>query len=65
MNVAKKKEAMSVYFRAVCCHVILAAKIMVLQKAQGLLSNGPQFVHIGVFNRDGKSVSVSAIPVIV
>jgi hypothetical protein len=29
-----------------------------------LLSNGFQFLHIEVFNRDGKLVSVSAIPVI-
>jgi len=30
-----------------------------------LLRNGPQFAQVGVFNRDGKLVSVSAIPVTV
>jgi hypothetical protein len=28
-------------------------------------SKGPQFVHVEVFNNDGKLVSVSAIPIIV
>jgi hypothetical protein len=34
-------------------------------KAYCLLDNGPQFDHVGVFNSEGKLVSVSAIPVTV
>jgi len=34
-------------------------------EAYRLLSNGPQFVHVEVFNSDRKLVCVSAIPVIV
>jgi len=34
-------------------------------EAYCLLSNGPQFAHVGVFNLDGKLVRVSTIPVIV
>jgi hypothetical protein len=30
-----------------------------------LLSNGPSFVYADVFNRDGKLIKVSVIPVIV
>jgi hypothetical protein len=33
-------------------------------KAYYLLSNGPQIAHVEVFTRNGKLVSVSAIPVI-
>jgi len=35
------------------------------QKVYCLLTNGPQFAHVEVFNRDGKLVSVSATPFIV
>jgi hypothetical protein len=34
-------------------------------EAYCLLSNGPQFVHVEMFNSEGKFVSLSAIPVIV
>jgi len=34
-------------------------------KANCILSYGPQFNHVGVFKRDGKLVSVSAITVTV
>ena len=34
-------------------------------EAYSLFSNGPQFVHVDVLNRDGTLVSVSAIPIIV
>ena len=30
-----------------------------------LLNNGPSFVYVDLFNRDGKLVNVSVIPVIV
>jgi len=36
-----------------------------LIKSYYLLSNGLQFVHVEVFSREGKLVSVSAIPVMV
>jgi len=32
-------------------------------EAYCLLSNGPQFAHVEVFNSDGKLISLSAIPV--
>ena len=35
------------------------------KRAYYFLSNGPQFAHVGVFNRVGKLVSVSANPVTV
>jgi len=38
---------------------------MTLLKAYYVTRNGPQFAHVGVFNRDEKLVSVSATPVTV
>jgi len=34
-----------------------SSQIMLPRKAYCLLSYGPQFAHVGVFNRDGKSLA--------